>query len=280
MTTISLWIPKFKKIPLWTLLVSISVLFALISKRIDGVALLLIFILAISTFFLGNCKIPIPFRILSALFLGILAIGFGLFGMHPLPNFDNLLILSRVHVSQNAIPFSLYLNFDKTIVGIFILGFLHQRISTKQEWKDLFRNMIPKALVLTFIILCLSLSIGFGRFDFKISYILLIWLPTNLLFVCLAEEAFFRGFIQKYLAQSLQNISYGNGIAIAVASFLFGLSHFTGGPIYILLSTIAGFGYGCIYFKAQKIEASILAHFFLNTIHILFFTYPALAVST
>jgi hypothetical protein len=45
----------------------------------------------------------------------------------------------------------------------------------------------------------------------------------------------------------------------------------------IVLATIAGVGYGWIFWRTNRIEASILTHFLVNTTHILCFTYPARA---
>ncbi len=45
----------------------------------------------------------------------------------------------------------------------------------------------------------------------------------------------------------------------------------------IVLATIAGVGYGWMFWRTNRIEASILAHFLVNTTHILCFTYPALS---
>lgn len=51
-----------------------------------------------------------------------------------------------------------------------------------------------------------------------------------------------------------------------------------GGPTYVVLSTVAGVGYGRAYLHAgNRIEASLLAHFTLNAVHFLGFTYPALS---
>ncbi len=171
----------------------------------------------------------------------------------------------------------MYLNYDKTVVGIFILGILHQRITTKAEWRELFKVMTPRALLVIFIVAILSFAFKFVWFDPKLAPSLPIWAVTNLLFVCLAEEGFFRGFIQKYLCLTLRRVRYGNAIAIILSSILFGLSHFLGGTRYVILSTIAGIGYGWIYWRTQRLEASILTHFSLNLVHFLLFTYPALA---
>jgi len=276
LSVVLLWAPSFKKIPLWTVSFVISVLFGLVSQRIDFIGLGLILILAFVTCCFNNKKIPILVRVLCALVLCILGLGLGLAGSHLLPGFQNLRVLNNVHISSNGIPFSLYLNFDKTVVGLFILGILHQRIMTKSEWRDMFKIMAPRALLVIFIVAILSFAFKFVAFDPKLSSYLPIWVVTNLFFVCLAEEGFFRGFIQKYLCFTWQRASHGNTMAILLSAILFGCSHFMGGPRYVMLATIAGIGYGWIYWRTQRIEASILTHFSLNLVHFLFFTYPAL----
>ncbi len=136
---------------------------------------------------------------------------------------------------------------------------------------------IPRAIVVIFVVACLSFLFKFIWFDPKFSDSFFMWAWTNLFFVCLAEEAFFRGFMQKYLCLVLQRVKYGALIAITLSSILFGLYHYAGGTRYMLLATVAGLGYGWVYFRTQKIESSILTHFSLNLVHFLFFTYPALA---
>lgn len=271
-----LWVPSFKKIAPWIPALFISIVFGLVSQRVNFIGLAFILILACAVFCLNNQKI-FSIRILSAVIVFVLSIGLSL---HLLPGFQNLRILNNVYISNNGIPFSLYLNFDKTVVGLFILGILHQRIMTKAGWREMFKTMAPRALVIIFLVAVLSFSFNFVWFDPKLPSSLPIWALTNLLFVCLAEEGFFRGFIQKYLCLSLRNINYGNLIAILIASVLFGLSHFMGGMKYVILATVAGVGYGWIYMRTQRIEASMITHFLLNLVHFLFFTYPALANST
>ncbi|NDH08604.1 MAG: CPBP family intramembrane metalloprotease [Gammaproteobacteria bacterium] len=279
LAVVLLWVPSFKKIPLWSIVLLISIVFGLLSQRIDYIGLVFILILACATLYLNNKKLPITVRVFSAIILFALGLGLGLAGVHLLPGFQNLRVLNNAHISSNGIPFSLYLNFDKTVVGIFILGILHQRITTKAEWCKMFKTMAPRALLVIFIVAILSFAFKFVWFDPKLSPSLPIWAMTNLFFVCLAEEGFFRGFIQKYLCLTWRRVSYGNTIAIILSAIFFGLSHFMGGPRYIILATIAGIGYGWIYWRTQRIEASILTHFSLNLIHFLFFTYPALANS-
>lgn len=279
LTVISLWIPAFKKISLWSVTLALSIVFGLISHRIEYIGLVFILILLSATLGLNNKKLSISLRLLSALVLFILGLGLGLAGIHLLPGFQNLRVLNNVHISNNGIPFSLYLNFDKTLVGIFILGILHQRITTRAQWRELVKTMFPGTLFVIFIVAILSVLFQFVSFDPKLPPSLPLWAITNLLFVCLAEEGFYRGFVQKYLCRIFKNLRYGNPFAIILSALLFGLSHFMGGTQYIILATIAGIGYGWIYWKTQKIEAAILTHFSLNLVHFLFFTYPALATA-
>lgn len=261
---------------MWPVTLVIAVLFGLISQRIDFIGLVFILLLIGTILCLNNKKIPTLMRVVSA--LGLFILGLGL-GMHLVPGFHNLRVLDNVHISIHGIPFSLYQNFDKTVVGILIVGILHQRINTKRNWQHMLKATAPRALLVIFIVAIFSFLFKFVWFDPKLPASLPIWAATNLFFVCLAEEAFFRGFIQNYLSLAMKASRYGHLIALLITSILFGLSHFMGGIYYIALSTIAGLGYGWIYWRTQCIEASILTHFSLNLIHFLLFTYPALSKS-
>ena len=50
-----------------------------------------------------------------------------------------------------------------------------------------------------------------------------------------------------------------------------------GGWQYATLAIVAGAGYGTVFYRSQSVEGSILAHFALNAVHFLLFTYPAAA---
>ena len=47
-----------------------------------------------------------------------------------------------------------------------------------------------------------------------------------------------------------------------------------------LAATLAGVGYGVAYQRTRRIEAAMVVHFALNAVHLLLFTYPALASSS
>lgn len=83
--------------------------------------------------------------------------------------------------------------------------------------------------------------------------------------VALAEEFFFRGLLQQWLAQSL-----GNRVAgLILASLLFGVAHlgFRSFPNwkFALLATIAGVFYGLAYLRSGSIRASMVTHALVNT---------------
>lgn len=188
---------------------------------------------------------------------------------HALGGFANVKILSGVRFSADAVPYTQYLNFDKPLIGLFILGFCHHRLLTVRAWRTALAGAAPRALGIIAVLTVLAWLAGFVRFDPKLPPHFPLWAAVNLLFTCVPEEALFRGFIQD-----------GHGTrGLAAAALLFGLAHFAGGPLYVALATAAGLGYGWVYARTNSIEASILTHFAVNVTHLLLFTYPALAVA-
>ncbi|MBI5381947.1 MAG: CPBP family intramembrane metalloprotease [Opitutae bacterium] len=208
--------------------------------------------------------------------VGILILATGLM-LHRVPGFRNPCVIAAVRFSPDAIPFTLYLNYDKTLVGLCLLGWCHARIAHWREWRTMLAIAAPRAVGLIVVLLALSLAAGYVRFAPKFPAESWLWLGVNLLFTCVAEEALFRGFVQAQLQRFWKATSRGAMYALVLAAVVFGLAHAAGGARYVLLATVAGLGYGWIYQRTQRIEASILAHFALNTVHFFLFTYPALA---
>lgn len=206
--------------------------------------------------------------------LGILVLGL-LLGMHALPGFHNYLALDKVVLSPGAEPYTLYLNFDKTLVGICILGLCYRGLlSSASQWAQRLRRGVPGMALNVLIVAAGALGIGYLTWQPKWTSLFWIWAPVNLFFTCLSEEAFFRGFIQRELTLALQGSRIGTVLAIVVSATLFGLAHFAGGVSYVVLAMAAGLGYAIIFHITRSIEMSMLAHFALNTTHFLLFTYP------
>nr|WP_255490830.1 CPBP family intramembrane glutamic endopeptidase [Spartinivicinus marinus] len=112
------------------------------------------------------------------------------------------------------------------------------------------------------------------QLDIKIGWITLVFAWINLLFTCIAEEAFFRLLIQAPLAQSLRRIKYSQWIVVSIMGLLFGLAHLGGGLQFAIMAALAGFGFSLVYQRTRSIELTVLTHFGLNIVHFICFTYP------
>ena len=268
-----LWLPaSIWGQPLWLILAASAGFIALISGQLTplglGLAALYLFIAYLFSRTTGAKKKWLT------LLLAALSV---LFGAHLLPGFHNLQALNAVLVSADGLPFTMYLNLDKTLVALGLLGWCVPRLSRRQEWRQLLQVLLSRSLLFLLLIFILALASGKVHWDPKLPSYTLLWMLTNLLFVCTAEEAFFRGFLQQQLALLWKNRPLQQELPLALASLVYGLSHFAGGPLYIAFVTLAGLGYGWVYQKTGCIEASILLHFSLNASHFLFFTYPSLS---
>lgn len=278
LSVVGLWVGRY----VWIGLTAVAVAVGYASGVLQGLAIISI------AAFAGVCigydrarRLPKPGLerrlALGSCALGILVIGL-LLGMHLLPGFHNFLLLDKVVLSDGAAPYTLYLNFDKTLVGVFILGLCHQPLLARsKQWAEAARRAAPIVPVHIALVAAGAAAIGYLTWQPKWVPLFAIWAPVNLFFVCLSEEAVFRGFVQRELSAALRGTAGGNAIAIAVSSGLFGLAHFGGGASYVVLATAAGLGYAIVYQRTRSIEMSMFAHFALNTVHFLLFTYPAKA---
>ena len=278
LSLIALWLPTKNRTPilshspwLWLSGISSALGFYFGFIHVLGVCFILLF--GVCCFFNENDNGKKWVRSSTGVCIFFLAIGLS---AHKIPGFSNPMILSGVLLSADAIPYTMYLNFDKAIVGLFLLGFGAIRICHLSELIFLLRKGFPVAVLTIGIVMIFAFLLGYTRFDPKWPSFILFWMLTNLLMTCIAEEALFRLFIQNRLIIFFARFHIRPQWGILIAACLFGIAHFQGGVKYILLATIAGMGYGWTYYKTNHIEGSILTHFFLNTIHILLFTYPAL----
>jgi membrane protease YdiL (CAAX protease family) len=197
---------------------------------------------------------------------------------HVVPGFSNTLIVRDTVLSPGAVPYTLFMNFDKGQIGLFLLAFGPPLIASRADWAAMLKATLPAALVLIVLLMLCALLIGQVRFEPKRPDFLPIWLWSNLLFTSAAEEALFRGVIQRRLQGSASTVASKRAIAgLIAAAAIFGAAHYAGGLWSVVLATIAGIGNGWVFWRTSRIEASILTHFLVNTAHILGFTYPALS---
>jgi membrane protease YdiL (CAAX protease family) len=186
-------------------------------------------------------------------------------------------LIEPVVLSPGAAPFKLQLSPDKILAGLIVAATVWDRyIRSSQELSAAIRQATPLIFINVMIVIALSIGIGYLNFAPKFTPLFFIWAAHNLLFTCIGEEIFFRGFIQHQLATSFAEMRNGQWLALAISSILFGLVHFGGGTSYVLLAVVAGFGYGYVFMRTQRIEMSVLAHFIMNATHFLLFAYPRL----
>ena len=255
------------KIDLWLIFLFVTAGFGLYFGNISFVSLIYIFLFGGLVFLFYRRQTVLGFMLILVLSLPLLSHA-------SFTGFHNFRVLDAIKVTPDALPFSLYLNFDKTLIGLFLLGFGH--LLYPLDLKKALRPVPAYLLALALLLMGAALLMGYARISLKIPSFILIWALVNLFFVCHAEEALFRGLIQKKL-QDVFSFRFGNALALFIAAMLFGFAHYKGGPAYILLATLAGLFYGHIFQKTKTVASSILLHFSFNLLHLLLFTYPALA---
>ncbi|TCS35128.1 hypothetical protein EDC30_11141 [Paucimonas lemoignei] len=196
--------------------------------------------------------------------------------LHRLPGFHNPVLLANAILAPDAAPFTQYANFDKGAAGAILLACLCRQAGSAKAWRKSSSLALVIVLATIAIVLVTALMLGHVRFAPKLIAYAPVFLLVNLFFTCVAEEAFFRGFMQERMARALACRRGGAYLAIAVSALLFGLAHAGGGAVMVMLATLAGLGYAIAYAKAGTIEAPILVHFALNAVHFIGFSYPYL----
>lgn len=195
--------------------------------------------------------------------------------LHAWPGFHNPKLLDEVRSSPHALPFTLYANFDKASAGLFLLVFFAPRLRTFEEARAIILPTALASLVTAALTLGLAWATGHVRPDIKVPAFTATFLAVNLLFTCVAEEAFFRGLIQQQLSGALAlrpNLAW---LPVVASTLLFTLAH-AGGPVpYLACVAVAGLAYGLVQARTGRLEAATLTHFAVNAAHFLLFTYPA-----
>jgi len=268
---ISLWIKQDIKV--WGTVATFALVCGILAQRISAPGVMSIVTLSLLYYTVNRVRIKLPIRITTGVLAIILSVSLA---THILPGFNNWKILNNIFLSKTSQPYSMYLNMDKAFIGLIILGLGFPLIKSVKEWASVIQSTLPILLPGLIILVSISSIINYTDLDYKFPDLFFVWALNNLFFTCVAEEAFFRGFLQRNLSRKLRENRYGNILSLVTVSMLFGLAHFAGGFKYIIMASVAGMVYGYAYQKTQRIEAGILCHFAVNTSHFIFLTYPAL----
>ncbi|EOW6645689.1 lysostaphin resistance A-like protein [Cronobacter muytjensii] len=190
--------------------------------------------------------------------------------LHLIPGFNNPKMLNAVTVGPQSVPFSMYFNFDKALVPFVLLIGISTLFVTQPvvkvgalAWCGLILA-IPALLMLAVILGGLKVELHAPGWFTQFAL-------ANLFFVSLAEEAFFRGYLQQRLTRFLHPFA-----ALLITAVVFGLMHYAGGPLLIYFACLSGIIYGLAWMWSGRLWVATLFHFGLNCVHLLFFTYPML----
>ncbi len=272
----SLWLPRASQSPradrAWMLPGLLALVLSLIGGLTDAIGLLILLSFAAACFVASHAASR-PLGVIAHAVM--VAIGAGLF-LHVMPGFDNPRVLTGVVLGPDAAPYTKYLNFDKGMAGLFLLGlYAPDRLASDEGARHLAATALRFVIVVT-VVLALTLTLGYVRWDLKLPAWWPLWLWSMVFLTALPEEAAFRGVAQTRIARRLGDTPRASAIAVVTAGLLFGLAHIGGGPVYAILASVAGAGYGWVYASSRSLSAAIATHAGLNTIHLFCFTYPSL----
>lgn len=244
---------------------------ALSYGHLGWLALISVGLLLFAGFAVRQQTIPVARYLGHGLFI-VLALSLAL---HWLPGFYNGRAIDPQRFSDNSVPFSMYLNLDKPLIGFWLLLACPWIVARR----SLRLSICVAALALTLTAIAAlggATLLGIITWAPKWPEQAWLWVLNNLLLVTLVEEALFRGYVQGGLSQRFKHLPYGENLALLLASLLFGLVHLGAGWHWVLLASIAGVGYGLAY-RFGGLGAAVATHFGLNLLHFGLFTYPMLA---
>jgi membrane protease YdiL (CAAX protease family) len=269
-TVVALWIRPWW---LWLLPLAVAIAGGYTAGILSGPAGLAVLLLAVALrLFRGRTGWARTAAATAAVAVSLLL------ALHLVPGFDNPIVIRDAVLSPGAVGYTQYANFDKGLAGAVMVATLGLAgLRSMGGWIAALRQAGPIVLVTMAVAMAASLALGFVRFDPRWTPLFGVWAPINLLLTCVAEEAFFRGFLQREIARDLEGRRYGAAVAVAASGLSFGLAHAAGGWRYVLLATLAGTGYALAFARSGRFEMAVLAHFAVNATHFLLFTYPALA---
>jgi len=266
-------VPSWRPVPPWVLLFAAAVIAGLSTDVLQwpgALSLVVLAALAWATRNAGNRWLSF-FSILAVIVLALAL------ALHVVPGFRNPVVIDAARLSVDSAPFTQYANFDKGAVGLLLLALMAPHTRSLGDLRRIARTSLLAAVVTVVVVLGTAVAIGYVRLDPKWPPEAWTFLTINLLFTCVAEEAFFRGVIQEQLAKALEGHPRLVALPVLVATLLFALAHASGGLPLVALAALAGLGYSLVYAITRRIESAILVHFAVNAVHFVGFSYPYLA---
>lgn len=276
---VSFYVSDNKKFPL--IIFILMLLSSIYSGVIGFYALIVIAFFGLNIYWFYQKKFSPKIHFLNFILITILTL---LSFAHLIPNIENIELISNYNLSENNKNFSIWYNFDKPLIAIFMLYFAYKIPRNFSEYKKILIDSLMIFVCLAVLILLVGKLSGFLIYETKnLNFnIFILWFFKNLFLTIFAEEFFFRFFLQKNLGKILHKTwlkssqkKYLNPsiISILIISIIFGVLHLKMGIIFAIIAILASLGYGYAYYRTNYIESAILVHFLINLCHFLFFKY-------
>lgn len=273
---LALWAPRVTARPdaarWWVLPAVLAVVLAVVSGLMDARATLFTLGAALACLCARHATGEISLTLAHTALLTLVA---GLF-LHVLPGFDNPRVLDDVVLATDSTPYSKYLNFDKGLAALLLLGLYAPTRVAHNPVTHATSQLVWRFAVVLAAVLGSTVLLGYARWDPKLPDWWPLWLWSMVFLTALPEEALFRGVLQEALHRRLPGAPDPTLSAAVIAGLAFGLAHMAGGLSYVLLASVAGIGYGWIYARTGSLAAAALAHTGVNLVHLLGFSYPVL----
>lgn len=277
---ISVWMPPLRlssgrRIVWWPLFLSMALAVGLYVGTVTAIGALVV---------VAACLVPTARNCVSQKWVqrtcavaGVF-VAFGL-AVRLFPGFPQVVFIDGLRLTPDATSMRLTAHFDAGVAGLLLVAFYCRPANNWSEIKGAAVPMLLIGAATTALVIASACAAGYVRPEFKLPNFAGWHLAKILLWTCVMEEAFFRGVVQAGLAntsfiQSRPNLRW---LPLICASVLFGLAHAGGGATYVVLASLAGLGYGLAFQATGRIEAAMFAHFLLNAIHFIGFTYPSIA---
>ncbi|VUD56804.1 hypothetical protein TDB9533_02407 [Thalassocella blandensis] len=191
--------------------------------------------------------------------------------LHLWPGFERHIVMEATTLGKAANPMTIAYSLDKLLAAVLLFLLVSPKIQCAQSIpplvKPFFTLFVP--LVAAFFLCANLLGVAL---DPKWEMAFVGFILINLISTCLAEEIFFRLFIQ----ETLERIRVPGLVAAGVSAGLFTLAHYSSqvSAQYLVLVGLAGCLYAWSYSKTRAIEVPVLLHLLVNSVHLILFEYP------
>jgi membrane protease YdiL (CAAX protease family) len=273
----AVWLPPLRmagaRVPTWVLLLLVAVIGALAAGALTpGGAALIGALFAVAW---GANRAEGRRRVFL---VALTALGAVVVSSSSMAHIGGLEWPAALRITHGAVAFAPTVNIGKVSAGLFMFALLVPRLASVAELKRCWKPTLAIATICTLVTVGVATAVGYVHFAPKFRVDVAPLLASNLLFTCVAEEAYFRSLLQEVLHRLADRSAgrKGHAIAIAVSAMAFGAVHIAGGPRYVLLATLGGLGNALAYARTRKVEASVFVHFSLNAAHMLLFAHPGL----